>query len=160
DLPRGGRGGQLALEPPALHRRAGVPVRLGAVGAVAGAVAAVDGEELHRPLGEGVVPLVAGQGEVVQVGRGQRGRAAARLPVVVAERRVETVDGRAGAVLAFVVADVVVVILADVGVDRRGLAGLVVVVADGDDRVRGPALHEVGNVALRDAGRSVITDHG
>ena len=40
------------------------------------------------------------------------------------------------------------VILADVGIDRRGRPGLIVIVADREDQVRVPTLDQVGDVAF------------
>jgi hypothetical protein len=93
---------------------------------------AVHAEEVDVLVAELVVPLVAGQGEVVGVGR----EAVLGVPVVVARTGPEAVLLGALAVLAFVRADPVVVELADVLVDGVGLAVWVVVVADGDDEVR------------------------
>jgi hypothetical protein len=102
---------------------------------------AVEREEAHGPRGELVVPLVAGEVEVVEVRLDALGRLGV-APVVVAQAREEAAGRRAGAVGAAVVVDVIVVVLADVGVDSLRGAGGVVVVAGRDDERGVPALHQ------------------
>src|SRR4051794_39463528 len=106
----------------------------------------VDDEQLHAVLADGVVPLVAGEREVV----GVRLEAVGLVVVVVAQRGPEPVaGGRAGAVAAGVGVDVVVVPLPHVGVDRVGAAVLVVVVADGGDEGGIPGFDQLRDVARR-----------
>ena len=72
-------------------------------------VIAVQSEEMHRPPGEIVITLVAGQGKVIQVGLGTR-----HGPIVVAQAGEEAVEAGAGAELACVRENIAVVISAEV----------------------------------------------
>ena len=147
-------GGRQSVAQPAGLRRVGrVAVRLGAV--------AVDHEQVHQPHVHVVGTLVARQGEVVEVG------AAATVlltidsaPVVVTQTGPEAIGRAAFAILPLVVAYELAVVLADVAVDGRGHAMVVVVVAGGDDERRVPTGHQLGHARLVDGVAAVVADDG
>lgn len=147
ELPDGGGVGELLLEPPALRGIRRGAVRLGLVG--------IEAEEFHGPALEGVVALVAGQREVIEVRLGVGGE-----PVVIAEAGKEAIGHRARAVASFISADELVVELADVAVDGGRRADGIVVIAEGEDEMWLPAFDELGDLAGRDVVGAVVADGG
>jgi hypothetical protein len=117
----------------------------------------VEGEELDRALGEGVIALIAGQCEIIEVGLG-----VGLHPLVIAQCREEMIHaiGAACAEGSFVGGDEIVVVLADVGVDGAGCAELIVVVADGEDQVGVPGFDAVGDVAFGSGVCAKVANYG
>jgi hypothetical protein len=91
------------------------------------------------------------QREILQVGV----HSAAVAVVVVAEGGEKPILRVPRPVVADVVADVLRVVLTDGFVERRTVVG---VVAHGDDRVRAPAVDEVGHLELARAVVAVVAD--
>src|SRR5207249_8509965 len=106
------------------------------------------------------VALVARQIEIGEVGRRAAGIRKGVAPVVVAQRREETQRARSASEGAGIPEDVIVVVPADVRVDRRGRSRFVVVVADRQYEIGVPALDERGDVSLRRSVRAVVADDG
>src|SRR3954468_12739655 len=107
------------MQPPGLDAGAGDSIRFVFI--------AVDWEELNGPLGKRVIPFISGEREIVQVRFIAVRIGDAVAPIVVTERRKEAVRGCASAIAANVWKNVIVVILAYVGVDCRSRARLIIV---------------------------------
>lgn len=116
---------------------------------------------MQQPKVNVIVSLVAGQGEVVQIGAvTSRCAAFNGIPIVIARAGPEAVDRAAAAVLPAVVADERAVVLADVPVDGAGRAVGVVVVSSGNDEVRVPAGHERRDASLIGRVAAIVADDG
>ena len=78
---------------------------------------------------------------------------------MVAKGREETVFSRARAVLAGIRENEIMVILADMSINRIGRSGRVVVVADRDDDIRIPAVDHPSYICFALAAFPEIADH-
>ena len=146
-LPRRGRGGQFPSQPLALDRFRRDPIRLRTV--------AVETEQLHRPIGERVVTLIARQREIVQVAGSPR-----RDPIVIAQAGKESVAARARAKIPDVRMDELVVKLPDVCVDGLRLAGRIIIVPQRDDEGGPPAFHQPGDITFIGGAIPVVANGG
>ena len=79
---------------------------------------------------------------------------------MVAQGRPKHVAGGPGPVRAFVGRDIAGVVLTDILIDRGRFSGGIVVVTDRNDKIRVPALDEVGDGLFIRARQSVIADDG
>src|SRR5262249_15434742 len=115
----------------------------------------VDREQFHRPDGDSVIASVAGEGEIGEVGLG-----VGCQPVVGSQGGPEFVGRCPCAVATLVGVDIVVVELADIGVDGGVIAIGIVIVTDRGYEVGVPAVHQVGDGCLESAAVAVVADDG
>jgi len=144
-----GRGGsrELGLQPKSLNGCTRSSIRFESV--------TISGEEVDGSPDEIVVTFVAGQSEIIHVRLERAG-----VPVVVAGRREETINRRAGAVRPNVGINELVIKLPDILINRIRPAERVIVVAGGDDEIRVPAFDEVRDSEFIRSGIPVIADDG
>ena len=102
---------------------------------------AVNRKEMHRSPGEIVVALVAGQGEIIQIGP-----RVGSIPIVIAQSGEEAVRLRARAVSSEVRVNIIVIILTDIRVNGLRGAIRVVIISGGDDEIRVPGFDQVRNL--------------
>ena len=110
---------------------------------------------MYRPPDKIIVALVTRQAEIIQVGFGS-----GCIPVMVAKGREEAVFGCSRTVRAGIRENEIMVILADMGIDRISCAGWVIVIADRDEDVRIPAMDHGGHIRFALAAFPEIADHG
>ena len=147
DIPGGSGSCQAQLQPGRLRRIGFHPVRF--------VQTTVERKEVNWSPGKVIVALVAGQGEII-LGWLRAGG----FPVVVAQAWKETVYFRAGTVAARIRINIVVEILADIGVDGVRRTGGIVVVAHSDDDVRLPAVDECSHIGFGSIVHAEIADDG
>ena len=78
---------------------------------------------------------------------------------MVAQGWEETVFTRTCSVCAGIWENKIVIVLANIGVDRIGCAGWVIIVADRDDEIRTPAVHQRSHIRLGLVPHPEVTDH-
>src|SRR5574341_243065 len=125
-IPRRSGSHKLSLQPERLRGKTGNSIWFTKV--------AVKDEEVHGTPDEIVITFIAWQGEVIDIRL-----ECARVPVVVAWRGEEAVEGRAGAIGTCIWIDELVVILPDILIDRGCFAKRIIVIAGCNDQIGVPA---------------------
>ncbi len=123
-------------------------------------IVAVDEKQVHWSPDHIVITFVVGEGEIVRIWLNGRWLDVPIAPVVIAQRRKESISICPGPITAHIGIDKIVVIGPYGRIDRRGLTQGVVVVAGSGDEIRVPALNEVRHVEFGLARTTKVANHG
>jgi len=137
----------LILQPDSLSRRAGASIRLARI--------TVNDKEVNGPVDKVIVPFVPRQAEIIQMSLDVAG-----IPIMVTQCREEAILARPGAKAADVGINKIVIELPDVVIDRGRFTQWIIIIADCDNKIWGPAYHQGGNISCNLTASAIITDDG